>query len=42
MATIITAHMRNIRPKSAALHDCSWAIAMPEPISLVPWARYTM
>jgi hypothetical protein len=23
MAVIITAHMRNIRPKSAALQDCS-------------------
>ena len=36
IAVIITAHMRNIRPKSAMLQDCNWAIVISR---LLPWAR---
>ena len=36
IAVIITAHITNIRPKSAALQDCSCAMAMS--MLLTPWA----
>jgi hypothetical protein len=40
MATIITAHMTNMRTKSTAPQDCIWGIAISIPMSMfMPQAR---
>ena len=42
MAVIMTAHIRNIRPKSAAVHACQRTMAMPASMPPMEKARYTM